>query len=210
MYNLLVTAEDGAWDKPHYVYDLTPYLEYTDDKLRARLKSLDESARAALMKPPALFAYETPVGAPARVGRITAIHKNGREVRVSFTLDRQVAPIEPEVIEALVWELEISGWEMSRTHWAVKDADLLGVLNGPARAVADAPLHAGSHAAMELDTLVRLAPTSGLDAVARAVRNTIERNEPAEGLDRLHTFATKVLRVLRPARNRDPEGQAAA
>ncbi len=91
MYNLLVTAEDSAWDKPNYVYDLTRYLEYMDDKLRARLKLLDESVRNELMKLPALFAYETPVGAPARVGRITAIHNNTREVRVSFTLDRQVA-----------------------------------------------------------------------------------------------------------------------
>jgi hypothetical protein len=195
MYNLLVTAEDAAWDKPNYVYDLTRYLEYTDDKLRAQLKQLDESARNVLMKLPALFAYETPVGAPACVGRITAIHKNARDVRVSFVLDRQVTPVEPEVIEALVWELGISGWEMSRTHWAVKEADLPSVLNGPARDAAAAPLHAGD-AATELDVLVQLAPTSGLDALALAVRNAIERNEPAEGLDRLHTFTTKVLRVL--------------
>ncbi|MGO9833409.1 MAG: abortive infection family protein [Polyangiaceae bacterium] len=195
MYSLLVTAENGAWDKPHYVYDLTRYLEYTDDKLRARLKRLDEAALTELKILPALFAYETPVDSAARVGRITAIHKNVREVRVSLALDPSIAPIEPEVIEALVWELEISGWEMSRTHWAVKEADLFGALNGPTRAALDAPLH-GTRAATELDTLVQLAPTSGLDAVARAVRNAIERNEPAEGLDRMHTFATKVLRVV--------------
>jgi hypothetical protein len=196
MYSLLVTAEEGAWNKPHYVYDLTRFLEYTDDSLRERLKALDERARAEIMRHPALFAYETPVGAAARVGRITAIHKNGRQVRVSFALDQTFAPVEPDVIEALVWELEIGGWEMSRTHWALKEGDLISVLNGPARALVDSTVSVETQAATELEALVRLAPTRGLDAVARAVRDTIERNAPAEGLDRLHTFATKILRAL--------------
>lgn len=36
----------------------------------------------------------------------------------------------------------------------------------------------------------------GFEALARAVRDSIERNEPEAGLDRLHTFVTKLIRTL--------------
>jgi hypothetical protein len=36
----------------------------------------------------------------------------------------------------------------------------------------------------------------GFEAVARAVRDSIEKNEPEAGLDRLHTFVIKLIRTL--------------
>lgn len=36
----------------------------------------------------------------------------------------------------------------------------------------------------------------GLEVLARAVRDSIEKNEPEAGLDRLHTFVTKLIRTL--------------
>jgi hypothetical protein len=36
----------------------------------------------------------------------------------------------------------------------------------------------------------------GFEALAKAVRNSIETNEPEAGLDRLHTFVTKLVRTL--------------
>lgn len=56
--------------------------------------------------------------------------------------------------------------------------------------------------------LAQSAPVEALDAIApeptepafevlaRAVRDSIERNEPEAGLDRLHTFVTKLIRML--------------
>jgi len=52
MYNLLVTGAAGAWEKPHYVYELPRFLEYTDDGLRKRLKPLDSRAREKLLALP--------------------------------------------------------------------------------------------------------------------------------------------------------------
>lgn len=45
-------------------------------------------------------------------------------------------------------------------------------------------------------TFTQLVGERGLDAVERAMRNAIEKNEPADGLDRLHTFATRFVRAL--------------
>jgi hypothetical protein len=47
----------------------------------------------------------------------------------------------------------------------------------------------------------------GFEALARAVRDSIEKNEPEAGLDRLHTFVTKLVRTLAARRHRS-QGQA--
>ncbi len=39
-------------------------------------------------------------------------------------------------------------------------------------------------------------PDQSFEALARSVRDSIEKNEPEAGLDRLHTFVVKYLRVL--------------
>lgn len=47
--------------------------------------------------------------------------------------------------------------------------------------------------------LSALTPTSGgrdFDVLAKSVRESIEKNEPEAGLDRLHTFVVKYIRVL--------------
>jgi hypothetical protein len=131
MYNLIVTGVDGAWDKGNYVLDSSRYLEHTDDDLRSRLKGLDANAIEQLKRLPTLFAYESQVDAPARIGWIADIQQRQNEIRITPRFDAGVAPIAPEVLEARKWELQISDWEMSRTHWAVKTADLFTALQGP-------------------------------------------------------------------------------
>jgi hypothetical protein len=198
-FNLLVTASEGAWDNPHYIMDASRFLEYTDDGLRKRLNEMGPSAaKATLMKLPTLFAYETAVGAPARVGWVTDVVRRDRELRVGIRFDDALQPVLSERIEALVWELQISAWEMNRTHWAVKAAPLLDVLFGkpPAPAGTTPPYERPEHrTARVLEAFQALVGEEGLDAVERAVRNSIEDNEPAAGLDRLHTFTTRFLRA---------------
>lgn len=48
----------------------------------------------------------------------------------------------------------------------------------------------------EIDAIAQIADERDLDVVARAVLDSIEKNEPVMGLDRLHTFTTKFLRSL--------------
>jgi hypothetical protein len=130
MYNLLVTATAEAWNKPSYVLDVSRYLEHTDDQLRARLKALDARDIAELTKLPTLFAYESQVDAPARVGWIGDIKRRESELRITPSFDAAIEPITPERIESRKWELQIGDWEMSRTHWAVKAVNLFEALQG--------------------------------------------------------------------------------
>src|ERR1700685_1378569 len=109
MYSLLVTASAGAWEKPDYVLDVTRYLEHTVGELVARLQPLTEAVVAELRSLPTVFAYETYVDAPARVGWFTSIKTRGSQIRVTFAFAPNIPPISPERLEALSWDLDISG-----------------------------------------------------------------------------------------------------
>jgi hypothetical protein len=47
-----------------------------------------------------------------------------------------------------------------------------------------------------LDVITAEESERGFEVLARAVRDSIEKNEPETGLDRLHTFVTKLIRTL--------------
>jgi hypothetical protein len=128
MFNLLVSAGEGSWDEAAYTFGLDRFLEHTDDALKARFSSLDDEARAVLKRLPTLFAYESYVNQPARVGWIRSIQKRGRDIRITYEFDLAIPPIDAEKIDDLVRELEINNYEMNRTHWAVKAGELMKIL----------------------------------------------------------------------------------
>ena len=47
-----------------------------------------------------------------------------------------------------------------------------------------------------MDALTTLSDDRDFEVVAKAVRDAIDGNEPASGLDRLHTFVMKYVRTL--------------
>lgn len=127
MYNLFVTAQKGAWDGQGYEYDRGRFLEYTPDHVASRFRDLKSPQLEALKKLPCLFAYE---GAePMRVGRLLSIKLRGRALFIEFEIDRGIPPIPYDAISGLRTLLDIRDWEMSRTHWAVKDEDLFARLD---------------------------------------------------------------------------------
>jgi hypothetical protein len=48
----------------------------------------------------------------------------------------------------------------------------------------------------DLEAITPEGTERGFEVLARAVRDAIERNEPEAGLDRLHTYVTKLIRTL--------------
>jgi hypothetical protein len=127
MYNLLVTAAEGAWDLPAYEFDRTRFLEYTVDSLKARFGGLDAEAQEELKSLPTLFTYEGD-DEQVRVGYIRRIRERGRSVLIEYEFDDTVPVFSFSKLKPLQIKLDIEGWEMSRTHWAVKDEDLFELL----------------------------------------------------------------------------------
>lgn len=130
MYNLLMTAGEDDWDNPTWSLSTGRYLEHTVPMLRERFNSLTADVVEQLKGMPTLFAYEEFRDQPARVGRITDIQQLQHELRVTLALDPAVAPIPQEVLSSIYQNLDVNvrNWESSRTHWAVKDVDLVNVL----------------------------------------------------------------------------------
>jgi hypothetical protein len=62
-----------------------------------------------------------------------------------------------------------------------------------ARLVQSAPVEA-------IEAITPEGSERGFEVLARAVRDSIEKNEPEAGLDRLHTFVTKLIRTLSETR----------
>ncbi|WP_281544413.1 FRG domain-containing protein [Grimontia sp. SpTr1] len=123
MYNLLVTAQYGAWDGGFYEYDKSRFLEYTNESIASALKELSDSHIENLKSYPCLFAYEGG-DSEVRIGYLTSIKERGRSLLIEFKFDHDIKPIPFIKIFPIATLLDIRGWEMNRTHWAVKDEDL--------------------------------------------------------------------------------------
>jgi hypothetical protein len=129
MYNLFVTSSGGTWDETPYEYRLGRSIrEHTDEGLTAKYGSFSAAAVKELISFPCLFAYETGNEEPARIGWLTRIRTRDGLVRMEYQFEPSSPPIPNEALERLGWDLAISSGEMYRTHWALKDADLLPVL----------------------------------------------------------------------------------
>lgn len=89
MFNLLVTADEEAWDGQPSTFSLSRSLrEYTDSAITEQFGSLDDDSAEALIRMPSIFAYEQAIGKSPKFGRITHISKrsNRMEVRVDYEL----------------------------------------------------------------------------------------------------------------------------
>lgn len=141
MFNFLVTAADGAWDQPGYEYDRGRFLEYTSEEIAESFRELKSEQLDALIKLPCLFAYEG-TDEPMRVGRLKSVklRNNGRSLLVVPEINSEIPPIPFKAIKPLQALLDIRGWELSRTHWAIKDEDLLEVLAGAGIGLNETPV----------------------------------------------------------------------
>jgi hypothetical protein len=131
MYNLFVSSSADAWEGNPWDIELGRAVrEYTDNDLSERFGDLNAAAIAELRKLPSIFAYEAFNNLPPKFGSIRDITKRQGTVRVEY----EIQPIEPfltaEDLDSLMFELDISKWEMNRTHWAVKDVNLAKELHG--------------------------------------------------------------------------------
>lgn len=127
MFNLFVTFKEGAFDAGSYAIERGRFGEYTSDALMKRYGALKKAATAKLKSFPSLFAYEAERG-DARVGYLTNIRERTGTILVEFEFDPKIPPFPAEKLADLYMRLDIGRWEMNRTHWAIKDEDLLKVV----------------------------------------------------------------------------------
>jgi hypothetical protein len=125
MFNLLVKY--SGWAESRDSIPIGRILEYTDQALVDRFRPSGLIDYDALMRIPAAFMQESGGSRADQVVRIGSVFRAtpaGQEVILEYVADPSIPSFTNENFEALATDLGIDSWEFSRTHWAVKDADL--------------------------------------------------------------------------------------
>lgn len=129
LYNLLVSFDKDSWKNSVYDYRSERFLEYTDPLLVKKFKSLKPKSIKSLISYPCLFVYETGQEKPASIGQLTNIQQRVGFIRIHYEIDPSFPEISLIQLQKIQSELDVqSDWEWARTHWAIKDAELLKVL----------------------------------------------------------------------------------
>lgn len=128
MFNLLIASGEESWEDGAYEMQQSRVaVEYTVDQISERYKSLDVTAIEELKTFPCLFVVENePV--PTRIGFISDVRLRSETVVIQFEFDPLLPTLPVGAIEALNSEIDLGRWELSRTHWAIKDESLFEIL----------------------------------------------------------------------------------
>lgn len=120
-YNLLMSGNEEAWDNDSYILDLDRFLEHTEKDLKSKFSKLDSDLINEIKTYPCIFAYENSCHKDAYIGYITDVIVRQNKIKIIFRKDDMITT---EDIRKLQFELDISDWEFSRTHWAIKKVNL--------------------------------------------------------------------------------------
>ena len=130
MFNLFVSGRDDAWQGAPWHIEIGRSLgEYTDKDLAQKFGNFSEEAIAKLKRYPAIFAYEAPNELDPKFGRIRRVRRLQQSVEVEY----EILDIDPFLtyrqLSAISAELDLGRLELYRTHWALKDVNLVRQLS---------------------------------------------------------------------------------
>lgn len=125
MYNLLVSGNDEAWKGEPWILETGRCArEYTDSGITKNFGDFTSSQVEALRRFPCIFAYEAGWKKDPKFGILRDVVKRQGKVKIEYEVVDLDQFITHQDILDLQFELDISDWEMNRTHWAIKDVNL--------------------------------------------------------------------------------------
>ncbi len=125
MFNVLISSDSIAWETDQFMHmDKDRFGEHSGREIK-EIDLTKPDTFALLEQARALLLYESgATGDTARVVRIGHVHDitvGDRDIRFRFA---EIGRLPRDVIDNLGQYLDISNWELNRTHWAVKDGDI--------------------------------------------------------------------------------------
>jgi hypothetical protein len=125
MYNLFVSGNEEAWGGEPFVLELGRCVrEYTDKELTERYGDFTQEQIEDIRRLPCIFAYEAGWKIDPKFGIVREITKRQGKVKIEYELVELDNFITHTDISDMQFDLDISDWEMNRTHWAIKDVNL--------------------------------------------------------------------------------------
>ncbi len=124
MFNLIVSG--SIWQTHRDSFGSSRVLEYTETAVVQRFMPNKVLDIDAVSKLPTLFMSETQGAGNqvAHVGTITHLKLSGTDYQIEYAIDPAIRPIANSSLLRMTRELGIEEFEFSRTHWAIKGADL--------------------------------------------------------------------------------------
>ena len=155
MYNLLVSFDENEWSGAPFVLEKSRCVnEYTDDEIADRFSELNSQQLRELCSLPSVFTYEKVCGKDPKFGFLSSVKpiSNKAKLRIDYKLAPCNQFVTADDLQSLRDLLDIGKWELNRTHWAVKDVDLIAELGhrgiqlpAPPRIQPDNPLDIERH-----------------------------------------------------------------
>lgn len=128
MFNLIISYDPESWDSSPCELDKSRVaIEYTADEISERYKFFNESAIEELKSFPTLFVTENE-SVESKIGYVTNIRVRQNSVVFDFEFDQALPNLPIGAVEALKVDIDLGSWELSRTHWAIKDEPLFEIL----------------------------------------------------------------------------------
>lgn len=125
MYNLFVSADENDWEGSPFEIDLSRCIrEYTDREIVEKYKDLTDEIVQEIKRFPCLFAYESPCTKSPKFGLIRNVTKRKNLVNIEYDIIHLDLFLTYQDLEDLSFRLDITGWELNRTHWAIKNVNL--------------------------------------------------------------------------------------
>lgn len=125
MYNLLVTHDSEAWNGDPFVLEVDRCIrEYTDQKITEKYGDLLQAQINELIRFPCIFACEAVCEKDPKFGLIREIVKRLGRVKINYEIINLNKFLTHSDLLEMLFDLDISDWEINRTHWAIKDVNL--------------------------------------------------------------------------------------
>lgn len=127
MYNLIVKG--GEWSTSRDSISASRVFEHTESGLKERFKPEGRLDFDSLLALPTLFVKETFRDDPVvHIGYLRQARVSGSNIMLEYSFEATCPSLTNSVLQGIAAELDIDGFEFSRTHWAVKGVDLFQVL----------------------------------------------------------------------------------
>jgi ribosomal protein L32 len=125
VYNLLVSGKDESWDDEPFILEIERCVrEFTDQIITERFGYFTQSQVNEIKRFPCVFAYEASCKKDPKFGLIRDITTRRGKVKIEYEIIELEKFLTHSDISDMLFDLDISKWEMNRTHWAIKDVNL--------------------------------------------------------------------------------------
>lgn len=125
MYNLFVSADENSWEGNPFELDSSRCIrEYTDREIVEKYQNLTENIIQEIKRFPCLFAYESPCEKSPKFGLIRNVIKRRNLVSIEYDIIELSPFLTYQDLAELSFRLDITGLELNRTHWAIKNIKL--------------------------------------------------------------------------------------